>query len=59
MYKVGAAVLMPDAVFVNAAELAEIIGNDLETVNNWIRRGIINRTPIGQRSLRNRLFSKE
>jgi phage terminase Nu1 subunit (DNA packaging protein) len=59
MSKVGAAVLMPDAVFVNAAELAEIIGNDLETVNNWIRRGIINRTPIGQRSLRNRLFSKE
>ena len=59
MSKVGAAVLMPDAVFVNAAELAEIIGNDLETVNNWIRRGIINRTPIGQRPLRNRLFSKE
>ena len=59
MSEVGTMVLMPDTVFVSAAELAEIIGADLETVNNWIRRGIINRTPIGQRPLRNRLFSKE
>ena len=35
-------------VLVSAAELAEIIGTDLETVNNWIRRGIINRTPTGR-----------
>ena len=52
-------VLMPEAVFFSAAELAKIIGTDFESVNNWIRRGIINRTPIGQRPLRNRLFSKE
>ena len=59
MPEVGTMVLMPDTVFVSAAELAEIIGADLESINNWIRRGIINRTPIGQRPLRNRLFSKE
>ena len=59
MSEVGTMVLMPDTVFVSAAELAEIIGADLESVNNWIRRGIINRTPIGQRPLRNWLFSKE
>src|SRR3974377_1362987 len=52
-------VLMPETVFFSAAELAEIIGTDFESVNNWIRRGIIDRTPIGQRPLRNRLFSKE
>ena len=59
MAEVSPMVLMPDTVFVSAAELAEIIGADLETVNNWIRRGIINRTPIGRRPLRNWLFSKE
>ena len=59
MPEVGTMVLMPDTVFVSAAELAGIIGADLESVNNWIRRGIINRTPIGQRPLRNWLFSKE
>ena len=59
MAEVGTMVLMPDTVFVSAAELAEIIGADLETVNNWIRRGIITRTPIGRPRLRNRLFSKE
>jgi hypothetical protein len=33
---------------------------DLETINNWIRRGIISRTPIGGRGqLRNRLFSTD
>lgn len=26
------------AILVSAAELAEIIGTDLETVNNWLRR---------------------
>ena len=59
MAEVRTTALMPDTVFVSAAELAEIIGTDLETVNNWIRRGIITRTPIGRRPLRNRLFSKE
>jgi hypothetical protein len=42
---------------VSSAELAEIIGADILTVNNWIRRRIIKRTPIGGRQLRNRLFS--
>jgi hypothetical protein len=44
---------------VNSAELAEIIGVDLQTVNNWIGRGIITRARIGGRQLRNRLFSTE
>jgi hypothetical protein len=34
-----------------------IFGKD--TVNNWIRRGIINRVPIGGRQLRARLFSTD
>jgi hypothetical protein len=59
MSEAGATAIMPDTVFVNAAELAEIVGLELETVHNWIRRGIITRTPIGQRPLRNRLFSKD
>jgi hypothetical protein len=42
-------------VLVSASELAEIVGIDLETVNFWVRRGIITRTPIGGRHLRNRL----
>jgi hypothetical protein len=37
----------------------EAIGLDLETIKNWIRRGIISRAPIGGRQLRNRLFSSE
>jgi hypothetical protein len=48
--------VIPDATLVSSAELAEILGIDLETVNNWIRRGIINRAPIGGRQLRKRLF---
>jgi hypothetical protein len=43
----------------SAAELGAAIGADLETVNNWIRRGIISRAPIGGRQLRHRLFSTE
>jgi hypothetical protein len=46
-----------NAILVSAAELGEVIGADLETVKNWIRRDIITRTPIGGRQLRNRLFS--
>lgn len=44
---------------ITAPELAEIIGADLETVNNWIRRAIISRVPIGGRQLRARLFSTD
>jgi hypothetical protein len=46
----------PDTL-VSSAELAQVIGIDLETVNNWLRRGIISRSPVGGRQLRNRLFS--
>ena len=45
------------SVLVSTAELAEIVGIDLETVNNWLRHGIITRAQIGGRQLRNRLFS--
>ena len=49
---------LPDtSVLVSAAELAEIVGIDSETVNNWLRHGIITRARIGGRQLRNRLFS--
>ena len=41
MSEAGTTAIMPDTVFVNAAELAEIVGLELETVHNWIRRGII------------------
>jgi hypothetical protein len=47
------------AIVVSAAELAEIIGTDLETINNWLRRGIITRARIGGRHLRSRLFSAD
>jgi hypothetical protein len=52
-------VLVPNAVVVAAAELAQVIGTDLATINNWIRRGIIGRTSIGGRQVKSRLFSKE
>jgi hypothetical protein len=51
--------LRNNAILVSAAELGEVIGIDLETVKNWIRREIITRAPIGGRQLRNRLFSTE
>src|SRR5262245_34331903 len=47
------------AILVSAAELAKVIGSDLETINNWLRRGIITRARIGGRHLRSRLFSTE
>jgi hypothetical protein len=50
---------LPDAVVVTSPELAAVIGTDLVTVNNWIRRGIISRTPIGGRQVKTRLFAKE
>jgi hypothetical protein len=44
---------------ITAPELAEIVGADQETINNWIRRGIISRVPIGGRRLKARLFSTD
>jgi hypothetical protein len=46
-------------LLLNSAELARVVGVELESINNWIRRGIISRSPIGGRQLRNRLFSIE
>jgi hypothetical protein len=51
--------LRDSAILVSAAELGEVIGADLETINNWIRREIITRALIGGRQLRNRLFSTD
>jgi hypothetical protein len=51
--------LCDPTVLLSAAELGDSVGIDLETVNNWIRRGIISRAPIGGRQLRYRLFSTE
>jgi hypothetical protein len=41
------------------AELCEAIGADLETIKNWVRRGIISRARIGGRQMPNRLFSAD
>jgi hypothetical protein len=51
--------LRDPTVLLSAAELGDAVGIDLETVNNWIRRDIISRAPIGGRQLRYRLFSTE
>jgi hypothetical protein len=51
--------LRDPTILLSVAELSEALGIDLETVNNWIRRGIINRARIGGRQLRHRLFSVE
>jgi hypothetical protein len=47
------------SVLVSAAELGNIVGIDIETVNNWLRHGIITRARIGGRQLRSRLFSTD
>jgi hypothetical protein len=44
---------------ITAPELAEVIGADLDSINNWVQRGIISRVAIGGRQLRARLFSTE
>jgi hypothetical protein len=44
---------------ITAPELAKIIGTDMETINNWIRRRVISRVPIGGRQLKARLFSTD
>src|SRR6516164_6827461 len=51
--------LPKSTTLITSAELAETIGADLETINNWIQRGIISRVAIGGRQLRARLFSTE
>ncbi len=48
-----------ESALFSSAELAEAIGADLETIKNWVRRGIISRTPIGGRYMPNRLFSAD
>ena len=54
------AALSSDAgVLVTVSELGEIAGIDIDTVNNWLRRAIIQRHSIGGRRLRSRLFSAE
>jgi hypothetical protein len=44
---------------ITSFELAEVVGADQETINNWIRRGMISRAAIGGRQLRARLFSTD
>ena len=44
---------------VSTAELAEIIGVDLDTINNWVRYNIIHRARPGGRQLKARLFSTD
>ena len=41
------------------SELAEIVGVDLDTINNSVRYNIIHRARLGGRQLRSRLFSTE
>jgi hypothetical protein len=52
-------ILLDANLLVSAAELGELIGADSETVNNWIRRDIVDRAHFGGRQLRHRLFSPE
>jgi hypothetical protein len=50
----------PDSTtLVSSAELAQVAGIDLDAVNNWLQRGIISRSPIGGRQMKNRLFQME
>ena len=53
-------ILLYTGVLVSAAELGEAIGADAESINNWIRREVITRAPIGGRQIaRHRLFKPE
>lgn len=53
-------ILLDTNLLVSATELGEAIGADAESVNNWIRREVINRAPIGGRQIaRHRLFQPE
>jgi hypothetical protein len=49
--------LLDSDALISASELVDIVGADPESVSNWIRRGIITRSPLGGRTTRNRLFS--
>jgi hypothetical protein len=49
----------PSDTLVSSAALAQVAGIDLDTVNNWLKRGIISRSPIGGRQMKNRLFQME
>jgi hypothetical protein len=49
----------PSDTLVSSAELAQVAGIDLDTVNNSLKRGIISRSPIGGRQMKNRLFQME
>jgi hypothetical protein len=51
--------LLESLALVSPSELKAVIDADLETIHNWIRRGIIRRAPIGGRNLRTRLFTAE
>jgi hypothetical protein len=42
---------------ISANELAEVLDVHPTTIDNWVRRKIITRAPVGKRQLRNRLFS--
>ena len=44
---------------ITAPEFSKLIGTDMETINNWIHRGVISRVPIGGRQLKARLFSTD
>jgi hypothetical protein len=46
-----------ESALFTSGELAEAIGAGLETITNWVRRGIISRARIGGRQIRKRLFS--
>lgn len=53
-------ILLDTNVLVSATELGEAIGADAESINNWIRRDVISRAPIGGRQIaRHRLFKPE
>ena len=53
-------ILLDTNVLVSATELGQAVGADAESINNWIRRDIINRAQIGGRQLaRHRLFKPE
>jgi hypothetical protein len=42
---------------ISVNELAEVLDVHPITIDNWVRRKIIARTPVGKRKLRSRLFS--
>jgi hypothetical protein len=51
--------LLESPALVSPSELRAVIDADLETIHNWIRRGIIQRAFLGRQNLRTRLFTIE